>query len=188
MLSVLLGPHIWGPVLIIVSVLRSGLDEKYIRTILPLLLLFQFIIPVGYLHYLRKIGKLSSWDMTLREERPTVMFVGLTSIAISLFVVYFLGNQLLLNLTLVSVILVAVSLAITKFWKISLHAEVNTAGPLVLNFLFGWTMPLLYLTVPITLWARYTLHKHTLSQLLAGVAVGTFVTLGLFFYFGYISV
>lgn len=186
-ISVLLGPHVFGPTIALVVVFRTGLLPEQIKILLPLLLLFVIVIPMGYIHFLRWQGKLSSWDMTLREERPKVISVGLVSLMFALLAVYLFGNQLLLHLMLILVVLGLMSLVITKFWKISLHAGLNSAGWIVINFLFGWKFPFLYLAIPLVLWARYVLKKHTLSQLIAGTILGAIITLGLLFIFGYIN-
>lgn len=53
---------------------------------------------------------------------------------------------------------------VTSFWKISLHTSMNTVGSILLNLLFGWNLPVIYLVVPIVLWARITLKRHTFIQ------------------------
>ena len=72
----------------------------------------------------------------------------------------------------------AVALAITAFWKISIHAAVAAGTVTSLGALVGpWWLILVPLVV-LTGWARVEIRDHTLVQVLVGAVVGASVTAG----------
>lgn len=185
-LSIALGPHIWLPALLIASILRSGLSNSRIYILLPSLFLFQILIPIAYIHIVVKLGKVTAWDLPKREERHLFLGVSLISYVISIIIIKIFGNQLLFNLSLIILFLLIVLIITTYFWKISLHASMNTAGSIIVNFLFDWSLHWLYLAVPIIFWARYKLKRHNILQLIAGTVTSGAVVLGAFYYLKYI--
>lgn len=186
-ISLLLGPFTWFPILIILIVSRSGLTNNQIYIGLPVLITFQIIVPAVVLETGRRLKKVDSWDLTTREERVPIMFLSTSSFLVSLFLTRFWGNKLLFDLLTIEIFISVAILVITKFWKISLHAAINTAGALIINFLFNWKLPELYLLIPLAIWARLTLKKHTLGQLIAGVLVSGGLALISLIYLGYVG-
>lgn len=72
---------------------------------------------------------------------------------------------------------VAVALAVSVFWKISIHTACVAGSVCVLAILVH---PALMACAPVivaTAWARVALREHTLAQVVAGAAVGA-VTAG----------
>lgn len=185
-LAVILGPHIWLPILFVLIILKSGLSNQQLIIIFPSVLVLQVIVPLLYLIFAPKLGWVGAWDMKSKEERRPFFIMMLVLTIISLLVIYFFGNAFLLNLNIILISLLVILFGITYYWKISLHTSLNTATAILVNSLFNWTLPLLYLTIPLIFWARLKLKKHTTSQLIAGVVVTTFVTLSGLFLFGYL--
>jgi membrane-associated phospholipid phosphatase len=69
-----------------------------------------------------------------------------------------------------------VVLLISLFWKISIHA-VGVAGPLAaLIYVFGYTGLIFTLLVPLVIWSRLYLKRHTLYQVIAGASLGFTLT------------
>lgn len=185
-LSIILGPHILSPILFIVVIFKSNLQSNQLAIIFPTVLLLQVIIPVSYLIIAPKLGWVSEWDMKTQKERQPFFVLLFILTTISLFVIYLFGNKLLLHLNLIFLFLLIVLSAITIFWKISLHASLNTAVAIIINFLFDWKFPILFLVIPTIYWARLQLKKHSTSQLLAGITLTTLVTFGGLYLFGYL--
>lgn len=150
------------------------------------MLIFQFVVPFVYIYIALKLGIVSAWDLPKRQERYILLIVYFVSSLISLALVKIIGNEFLFNLNLIFLALTVSISLITIFWKISIHTSVNTAGAILLNFLFGWQLPWLYLIIPIVFWSRYKLKRHTFMQLLAGITLSATVVLGGLFYFGYL--
>lgn len=184
-LSVVLGPHVWLPVLLVVSLFKTGLRAEQIYILLPSLFLLQVIVPLAYIQIALKLGKISAWDMPKIKERFIFLVVTLIFYLIALIFIYHFGNRLLLTLSLVMLGLMMVMVVTTHFWKISLHTGMNTVGSIIINFLFNWSFPWVLLTIPLIFWARLKLKRHNIYQLLAGVLVNGVILLGLFHLLGY---
>lgn len=174
LISILLGPQIWLPVLFLIIMFRSGVQPGLFLSILFL----QVIIPLAYLHLAPKLGLAIAWDLPNRRERYPFLAVALISSLISLFLSYQFGTKLLFDLNSLVVIFLTVFFLITLYWQISLHTALNTFGAILVNSLFDWNLAFLYLTIPVIFWARLTLKRHTIQQLLAGIIVSATLTLG----------
>lgn len=69
-----------------------------------------------------------------------------------------------------------VVLLISLFWKISIHA-VGVAGPVAfLIYVFGYPGLIFILLIPLIMWSRLYLKRHTPSQVIGGSALGFFLT------------
>lgn len=178
--SRVLGMHTWFPVILVVALLRTGLTIQQIKILFPSLLFLQVLLPILFLYFIVKHGRVSSWDLPKREERHHFLLFILLCSLVSIVLVYFFGSILLFRLSLSGLILVMLAIAITRFWKISLHASLNTAAAIVVNFLFNWELPFLYLLIPIVVWARYTLGRHTMGELMGGLLLSAGFVLGAF--------
>lgn len=121
-------------------------------------------------------GHLGDRHLTERTERPVMMVIGLISVTVGLLLTWWLGApRALFALVAAMVAGVAVALAVTVLWKISIHAACAAGTVAVLLIEFG---PWMWLTVPIiaaVAWARVLLRDHTLAQVVAGSIVGFLV-------------
>lgn len=173
-ISRLLDPSIWWPVVLVLMVLNTGLTDKQVFVLLPILLFVELGVPVLFLFWSMKTGRISDWEMTkLEERRDFFLFVVLVH-AVSLGLLIALGNEELFHLRLILYIIEVAGAYITFFWKISVHAAVSVAAVMILVHLFGWVVWPLFLLVPIVAWSRWEQEKHTPMQLL----LGTLLTLG----------
>ncbi len=139
------------------------------------LLLAFFAAGLPYLILLAGIrtGRLSDRHLRDRRERPAMMAIGLVSVAIGLLIAYALNTpHEVFALVAAMVSGVAVALAITTFWKISIHTACAAGTVAVLVHTFGysalWAIPVVLLVA----WARLQLHAHDLWQITAGAVVG----------------
>ena len=84
----------------------------------------------------------------------------------------------LLLFALFSLVQIAVMLVITLWWQISMHSMSITGAVMVTGILYG-LLPALILSplIPVVGAARIQLHRHTLAQVVAGIAVGASITL-----------
>ncbi len=185
-ISVLLGPHVWLPLLFILIIFKSGLTSTQAKVILPSILLLQVVLPLTYMIIAPRLGWVSKWDMELKEERKPFFLFLLVLTLVNLTIIYFFGNNFLFDLNIIFIVLLLVLFGITKYWKISLHLSLNTASLILINFLFSWQFPFLYLIIPIIFWARLKLKKHTVNQLSAGVIITAIVIIGGLKLFGYL--
>ena len=144
-------------------------SSKQVATIL-IALVFGFIAPIVLFLILRKKGKLTDQDASIKEER-TIPFL----IAI---VFYFIGLMLMIKYQL-NIISIAfwfcyisntlITIFINRSWKISAHA-MGAAGPFAaITFVFGWLGLMMLPIVILVGWARIELKCHTISQVVAGI-------------------
>lgn len=186
LLSVLLGPMIWLPVLFLTTMFQSGLNNQQLTILFPSILFLEVLIPLIYLYIAPRIGLATAWDLPKRKERyPFLTLVFITNL-ISLFLAYQFGTKLLFDLNILLITCLIILFAITFYWQISLHTALNTLGAILINFLFGWNLPFLYLTIPLIFWARLVLNKHSIIQLLTGILVSGIIALVGLTYFGYL--
>jgi hypothetical protein len=124
-------------------------------------------------------GRLSDRHLSLREQRPAMMIIGLVSVSVGLLFMGWLdAPREFLALVAAMVAGVGVALAISSFWKISIHAACAAGTVAILEIVFGWIMLVLVPVVVAICWARVTLQDHTGGQVIAGAAVGALVAAG----------
>lgn len=69
-----------------------------------------------------------------------------------------------------------VVLFISLFWKISIHS-VGVAGPIAaLIYVFNYPGLIFILLIPLVMWSRLYLRRHTLYQVIAGASLGFTLT------------
>lgn len=103
-----------------------------------------------------------------------MMVIGLVSVTIGLLLTWWLGSRrALFALVAAMVAGVAVALAVTVFWKISIHTvcAAGTLANLVLEF--GHALSASLPLVAAIAWARVALGDHTIAQAVAGTVVGS---------------
>jgi len=124
-------------------------------------------------------GRLTDHHIALREQRPRMMAIALVSVAAGLLVLLWLDAPHALFALVVSMVAgLAVALAVTSFWKISIHTAVaaGTVASLVILVSPWWL--LLAPLVVLTGWARVEIRDHTPAQVLVGAMVGAVVAAG----------
>jgi hypothetical protein len=82
-------------------------------------------------------GRLSGRHLSLREQRPTMMIIGLVSVSVGLLAMVWLdAPREFLALVAAMVAGVGVALAISSFWKISIHAACAAGSVAILVIVF----------------------------------------------------
>jgi membrane-associated phospholipid phosphatase len=127
----------------------------------------------GYVLFMRRRARVGDFWISGRAERLTpAVFLLATFVALLAALVLLDAPQNLTLLTFSMGLASAGVAGITLLWKASAHCTVAghaaAAGLLLLGPL-GFVFLLL---LPLVLWSRVTLKAHTLSQTLAGAAVG----------------
>ena len=191
-ISVLLHP-LFMPTLIFLCIFQfapmivSNIEPKWI--LLMLLFSGSYLVPIFLILTMYNLGIIKDIKLDNRGERRWPMIAS---------TLIYIGFTYLLALKIpgaIPVIMMGITLAlavvtiITRFWKISAHAT-GAAGAtsfLLLSIIhFGETsllIPTLILMVltGVLISARLYLKAHTPSQIIAGVALGVLVSLGVFF-------
>ena len=121
-------------------------------------------------------GHLGDRHLRRREERPLMMVIGLVSVVCGLVIVNWIGApRELYALVGAMVAGVVVALAISLFWKISIHVACVAGSVAVLAYVLGPSYLLLGVAVLAVGWARVRVRDHTMGQVVAGAAVGAVV-------------
>lgn len=181
-LSFVFGPVVWLPLLLVVFMMKTGLTDNQTRILFPVLFIFQVCVPLFYIVIAYKLGKVTDLDLTKRQERTTPFIIAFFSLIISLIVVKLFGSLLLFHFYSLFTILLVINGIITLYWKISLHMAITVTGSLIINFLYHWQFPQLFLSIPLVYWSRFSLKKHTKSQLIVAFLLNGSIVF-LFFYF-----
>ena len=127
----------------------------------------------GYVLFMRRRSRVGDFWISTRAERLTPALFLLAAFVALLGALALLDAPQNLSLLTLSMGLASAAVAgITLLWKASAHCTVAghavAAGLLILG-----PLGLVFLLVlPLVLWSRVTLKAHTLSQALAGAAVG----------------
>lgn len=175
----------WLFVLIPLVIVKSQVTTSQIFPLAAISIVFQLLIPLSYLAWGMKTGRISDLDITDRKERYGIMTVSIASFLVSLFLIKEIGNEMVFHMIAVSLLFLTVAYLITFFWKISMHMGVNMLSITILNVLYDWELWFLYAIVPFVYWSRRVLKKHTHLQLIFGIIVTFIVVYGGLRYFGY---
>jgi membrane-associated phospholipid phosphatase len=116
-------------------------------------------------------------DMPKREDRIYPLLMVILSYIVGVLVLYTLGAPPLTTTLMIAYLNnTIVVLLFSLYWKISIHA-MGVAGPATaIIYLFGWTGLIFSLLVPLVLWSRLYLKRHTPAQLIVGTVLGYLLT------------
>jgi membrane-associated phospholipid phosphatase len=167
--------RIFDPILVIpgilVMVVGLAMINGYEWWFLAVLLALDGGIPGAYVMWRYMANGGTDWDIRDRRERRGVYALTIAAHFIGLAFVYYFGSALLFMILLV-LWLVAISFAaITWYWKISVHAGVNSTLAVLVTYFFGWATAWIWLIPLGVSWSRVYLGHHTLTQVLVGLVV-----------------
>lgn len=146
--------------------------------------IFFLFITFAIFYLLRPKEFFSDFDISLKEQRHLFYSTALFT-AVLYFIVSLLFKGILFPLSIVAlgIILGTVVLDIVNYYmKVSIHMAVAAAYTAAIAMLFG-TGPFFAFVwiLPLMAWSRLSLQKHTDKELLAGMFLGTGITLITFF-------
>lgn len=141
-----------------------------------LAVLFTGAIPYAFVLIGARRGAWSDHHVPELKDRPLVLLVGALSVLLGLGTLAALGApQELVALVVAELAGIAVALAVSLVWKISIHASVIYGTVTVLVLVFGpWLLLSLVPALAVS-WARIVLRAHTLAQVVTGGIVGTLI-------------
>lgn len=128
----------------------------------------------------KRRGIFSDFDLSKRNERWKFFLIVLSPSSLYFVFSFFLkGMFFSTTLTSFGVILALFMFAVAnKFIKPSIHTGVACAYVLSVALLYGPIAFLLtFWMIPVIVWARLTLKKHTVNEVLVGGIIGTAITL-----------
>lgn len=134
-----------------------------------------FIAVVPYAYLLWRLRQRTAGDrhVQIRSQRLPLLMVGLLSTAVGVVGLVSIGAPRdLLALAGADVAGLAVVSILTRRWKISMHTAVAGGAAVIALLVFGPPAALLLLLLPLIGWARQRLRHHSMSEVLAGLAIG----------------
>ncbi len=144
------------------------------------ILLNTLIVPVLFLFFMLKTGRVSDIQVTRKKERYLPLLVTLIFYVTTYVVLSNLGlSRALLTFLLVGIIALTMSFLVNLFWKISMHMigisgvfgafySLTLQYNLDFNNYFIW----LFLACGLLGTARIRLNQHTPAQIFSGVLLG----------------
>ena len=127
----------------------------------------------GYVLFMRRRSRVGDFWISTRAERLTpALFLLAAFVALLGALALLDAPQNLFLLTLSMGLASAAVAGITLLWKASAHCTVAGHAAAAGLLLLGPLGFVFLLVLPLVLWSRVTLKAHTLSQTLAGAAVG----------------
>jgi membrane-associated phospholipid phosphatase len=134
---------------------------------------FNILLPSGYILWLKRRGKVTDFDVYLREQRFWPYVFSISCGAISwLAMAFFHAPRLMTIISGATVGQGLVMFLINQRWKISAHSA-GIAGIAVLLWqIIGPSGAPILLVIPLVGWSRVRLGRHTLGQVIMGAALG----------------
>ncbi|GAC1433382.1 MAG: phosphatase PAP2 family protein [Burkholderiaceae bacterium] len=140
-------------------------------------ILFAPVVPLLYLLRQLRRGKVTDHHVRRREQRAGIILFTLACGFAALVVLLKLGApSQIIGLICAGAAGLIIALAITHYWKISIHTGVTAGIVVVFLELFGWWMLLLVPLVALVGWARVAVDDHTPAQVTVGAFIGAFVS------------
>jgi len=167
--SAVFSPPIVAAVCLWFALFRLGAAHPRGWTILYIML--GVAVPALYVLWLLRRGQVTDLDVSWREQRKRPMEVMVVCSALAWILLWVLGaNRGTLILTGALTLQAMILLAITLRWKISQHSAMSAWAGLT-----GWFLldsPLTLLLMPLVVWSRVRLGRHTVAEAIAGAALG----------------
>lgn len=179
LVSWIISPVIVAPTvyLLIVMLGYSGVSHR--RAWFAVLLLSSTIAPMFLILGLKKIGKVSDYNISFREQRflPLLVLVGVNLIGYE-FMKQLDAPRFLSGILLFNAVNTVIILLVTLQWKISIHLFSFTSSIALLFITFGLPMLWLLLLMPLLMWSRIHLKAHNFMQTLLGGLIGFLLMYG----------
>ncbi len=131
------------------------------------------IVPIFLISGLKKIGKISDFNIPFREQRflPLLVLVAVNALGYE-FMKTLHPPKLLTGILLFNAVNMVFILLVTLQWKISIHLFTFSSSIALLFMQFGAVALLCLLFVPLLMWSRIFLKAHNFMQTLVGGIVG----------------
>ena len=144
--------------------------------------IFTCILPVlfvlRWIEGKRTHGQEMDMDIPERKDRNYPLIIVILSYFIGAAVLYTLNAPVMTTILMFSYFLnTLIVFFINLYWKISIHA-MGVAGPtVVLIYTFGPVGAIFAAILPIVMWSRVYLKRHTVGQVITGALLGFILTI-----------
>lgn len=167
-------PVISIPTFIILNYFLAGPDHFVVPALISVI--FGALIPISTsLILIKKMH--TDLDITDRTKRTVPLIFAICSYLLGFLVLLWYGAPAIVSaFMLIYGTNTLIILIINFYWKISIHA-MGIAGPTAaFIFTFGAVGVLMGLIIPLVMWSRLKLKKHTPLQVIAGSLLGLLLT------------
>ncbi|WP_076790586.1 hypothetical protein [Chlorobium sp. KB01] len=171
--SWVINPVVVAPAVYTTIVLLGFRADPHNMSYLMVLFLSSTIVPMLLIYGLKKIGKVSDYNITFREQRflPLLVLVAINALGYE-FMKQLDAPPLLSGILLFNSVNMVFILLVTLQWKISIHLFTFASSVALLFLQFGAVALWLLLLVPLLMWSRIHLKAHNFMQTLIGGIVG----------------
>ncbi len=143
------------------------------------------LIPSLYIFILSRKGRVTDFDVYLRQQRSKPYIFSLVCMGFSLILMFaFQAPVLIILISVISVVQTLMMFGINHYWKISAHVATSSAFAVIFWMLMGiWGLWMFFL-VPLVAWSRIRMQRHTIAQTVGGGLLGFgmfFIPLAFFF-------
>jgi membrane-associated phospholipid phosphatase len=135
------------------------------------------IVPMLLIYGLKKIGRVSDYNISFREQRflPLVVLIGVNALGYELLK-QIGAPRFLTGILFFNAVNTVFILLITLQWKISIHLFTLTTSIALAFLQFGDRALWFLCMVPLLMWSRIYLKAHNFLQTLVGSIIGFLVT------------
>ncbi|MCX4747849.1 hypothetical protein OG455_20390 [Kitasatospora sp. NBC_01287] len=143
--------------------------------------LFAGVIPILLIKAGERRGHWGDRHVRRRQDRLVVIPLIMASVTLGMTLMLAFGAPAAM-VALVAAMLasLAVILAVTTVWKVSVHTAVSSGAIVMLACQYGPWLLALHLLVALVGWSRVALRDHTLAQVLVGTVLGAAVATPVF--------
>lgn len=138
--------------------------------------LFAAVIPILFIKFGMRRGRWADRHVGVKQHRLIVCAFIIASVATGIVLMEVLGAPRPMIALIASMLTtLAVLMAITVAWKVSVHAAVSSGSVVLLAIVYGPWMLALYPLVAFVGWSRIELRDHTKGQVVVGAILGAAV-------------
>jgi hypothetical protein len=163
--------------MVVIVTLVSAIANKGILYSAGSLIIILLLILVPLTFFIRYKVKNKQWeniDASNKKERPSFYFTAIALIVILIiFLSIFSVFAFLIKGSISVLILLIFHAVLNKYLKASLHIAFAVFTSLVVYTFYPVIGYILFAVVPILIWARLKLKRHTPGEIAAGIATGT---------------
>ena len=172
-ISWVISPVVVAPVAYYAIVMRGYGHDVNSISYLTVLFFSSTIAPIFLISGLKKIGKISDFNISFREQRflPLLVLVAVNALGYE-FMKTLHPPKLLTGILLFNAVNMVFILLITLQWKISIHLFTYSSSIALLFMQFGAVALFCLLLVPLLMWSRIYLKAHNFMQTLVGGTLG----------------
>jgi membrane-associated phospholipid phosphatase len=137
-------------------------------------------IPYAFVIWGVRQGHWTDHHITVRSQRkvPLLVTLGCVTVWITLLVLIPDAPREVLALVVSMLGGLAVTLAVTKWWKVSVHTAVVSGVVTIMILTYGVYMTAAVSVVVLTAWSRVVLRDHTPAQTVGGALLGMVAATG----------